>query len=77
MDDKRKLPLKAGTRTAILEQEPTAAGDEFAVNDKIAEIESECWSAGFRTDVKSVAYSGRRIVILYELKDDPSFRPPM
>lgn len=72
-----KQPLKAGTRTAILEQEPVPGADEMKINNKIAEIESEAWSAGFLTDVKSVVYSGKNIVILYVLENDPSFRPPM
>lgn len=72
-----KLPLKAGARTAILDPEPVPGADELKINNKIAEIESEAWSAGFKTDVKSVAYTGRKIVILYVLEDDPSFRPPM
>lgn len=72
-----KLPLKPGARTAILEQEPVPGADELKINNRIAEIESEAWSAGFKTDVKSVTYSGKSIVILYVLENDPSFRPPM
>lgn len=72
-----KQALKPGTRTAILVPEPVPGADELRINSRISEIESEAWSAGFRTDVKSVTYSGNRIVILYSLENDPSFRPPM
>lgn len=74
---KENLPLKPGARTAILEQEPVAAADELKINRKIGEIESEAWSAGFKAEIRSVSYSGNRIVILYALENDPSFRPPM
>ena len=72
-----KEPLKAGTRTAILDTEPVPGADELKINKTIAEIESEAWSAGFTVDVKSVTYSGKNIVILYVLENDPSFRSPM
>lgn len=72
-----KQPLKAGARAAILEQGPSPGDDETRINERIGRIESEAWPAGFLTDVKSVTYSGGKIVILYVLEEDPSFRPPM
>lgn len=52
-----------------------------SITNKINRIVNEALAAGYKTDMKSVSYSGEagngRIVILYELSNDPSFRPPM
>lgn len=52
-----------------------------AITDRINGIVKDAHAAGYKTDVKSVSHSGEpgtgRIVILYELSNDPSFRPPM
>ncbi len=74
---KQGPPLRAGTWTAVLDQEPVTGGDEANINQRIAEIESRAWSAGFTCDIGSVSYTGGKIVILYRLENDPSFRPPM
>lgn len=84
-----KYGLHAGWKTAVIQIDTRDPADalEANINDELARLESEAWSAGFRMDVKSVNITGTPperagndglyAVILYRLDADPSFRPPM
>lgn len=84
-----RRPLRPGWHTAILPadtRDPAAAWTGMA-NDELDRLQQEAWSAGFTMEVTSVTVSGTPpeqagrnglyIIILYRLKDDPSFHPPM
>lgn len=51
------------------------------INERLSKIQDDAYSAGFHVDVKSVNTSnvdGKEVVvILYKLKNDHSFFPPM
>ncbi len=75
--------LKSGWKTSLLNVQPGVDTSviEGMINERLSKIQDDAYSAGFHVDIKSVNTSnvdGKEVVvILYKLKNDYSFFPPM
>ncbi len=82
-DTRKKTPLKAGDFVHIMPFTGVAVSEqEQGINDELASMREEAYTAGFDMDVKAVTGcttpgGSVRYTVLYRLSADPSFRPPM
>lgn len=73
----KNTALRPGYAVQVLPTKYDAQIEMDSINAALDKLEKTAYNAGFRMSVTSVTLQGRDWVILYRLKDDPSFHPPM